>query len=590
MPSADHARVRSRPRLSVFLTPNQPTPGARLLARVVLHSRSPTPVDFVDIGLTGVERRYSHTSSDGKVTRSVYKTHTLVNLALRTEPTFLEVGESEYKAAFDLPRELPPSHVDDVGSVRYRLRVHVSVPWWPDRREEYELIVRPPPWRAPPAEPRVFATRTDGPKADEPYLELSLDSTSAALGARVSGAVSQLSKRPAKSFHVALVAINTARFRPHSHEVRRYEYALPRIPGHAGDATPFAIKLPETETPSFHGNLMKLDWVLTATANYGWGRSTSLSAPLLVAPIADPADALGAPRHVPPVGHARRAKIWAHVAAERGLACDRDSETMTGSFSGVTVRIKLEQRDDGLFSVAELGWPDLGIDLAVREKRWTDAVRAKAVIDDHRFFISCREPAQIKPLLGDSKGARRFARALLSFSEVTLDDDGAMLSAPGGGHRLDNLDEFVSSVVTIATFVGKTAGALPVPESARGWAPAWEDFAKVRDGRFVPGSVSVLGASWEGARINVSTEWEGTQPVHTQIWHALDPELDLTTEPRQSRLASALAKGITLRPDRTLVWRKAGLVSSPPDLEGPLTELATLARALASGDQRGPYR
>src|SRR5262249_1975954 len=115
--------MRSRP--SVQLRTTSPArPGGRLDVSVELTSTSETPVDFIDLRLTG---REIVSSGDDELTH----THLSIPPPLHG-PTTLARGTRSLRAAFTLPVALPPSYASERVSVRYALEVVVSIPWWPD--------------------------------------------------------------------------------------------------------------------------------------------------------------------------------------------------------------------------------------------------------------------------------------------------------------------------------------------------------------------------------------------------------------------------------------------------------------------------
>ncbi len=557
----------------------------------MLESRSVTPIEGVEMKLVGVERRYSHTRSSGNSSSRVYKTHTLVSLVSRTEPRELSVGKHEYRSVFDLPKPLPPSHTDAVGSVRYSLDVRVKIPWWPDRHDHYEVNVLPTPWRAAAEGGRVFATHPDGPVGGEAYIEATLDPTSASLGATLRGAVAVTSQKPVKEMKLYLVAMNEARFNASPFEVRRFEFTFRAPPTAGGQGAAFALALPKDESPSFDGALQRIRWHLEAKADLGWRRRASLLVPLVVAPLPPKESTAGASRHLPPVGRERRAKVWAHVAIRHGLANDADSETMTGSEGAVGLRIALEQRGDGLFSVATLTWPDLEIGLAIREKRWADTFSSSLTpVKDarfkSRFFVAGRDEAQVAALLG----GRSFVRALLTMPEATVEDDGALLAAQGGGHRLDNLDAFVGSVRAIAAAAGEALDRIPPPQAMEAFVPAWVAFAKLHQARLVLGSVSLRALYWEGVTLDIATEWEDGAPVRTRANHKLASEIDRSAAAIKKALDAASLHGVSLADDGTLSHVQAGALDDPQKLAPTLDALAATAKELTPSEKASPYR
>jgi hypothetical protein len=566
-------------------------PGDRLEVKAVLESRSVTPIECVEMRLNGTERRYSHTRTGNNTSSRVYKTHTLVALMSRTEPRKLDVGKYEYRTIFDLPKALPPSHADAVGSVRYSLDVRVKIPWWPDRHEHYEVNVLPTPWRAAPEGGRVFATHPDGPVGGEAYIEATLDPTAASVGGTLRGAIAVTSQKPVKQMKLYLVAMNEARFQAAPFEVRRFEFTLRAPPAAGGQGADFALALPKDESPSFDGALQRLRWHLEAKAELGWRRTAVLQVPLVVAPLPPKEASAGASRHLPPVGRERRAKVWAHVANRHGLVNDADSETMTGNVGAVGLRIALEQRGDGLFSVATLTWPDLEIGLAIREKRWADTFSSSLTpVKDarfkSRFFVEGRDDAQVAAVLA----GRSLVRDLMAMPEATLEDDGALLAAQGGGHRLDNLDAFVGSVRAIASAAGEALTRVPPPKAMLAAVPQWDAFARLHQARLVMGSVSLRELYWEGVTLDVATEWEDGMPARTRASHKLAGEVDRTAAAIKKALDEAAAHSVFLSDDGTLHHVREGALDDPSKLAPVLDALAAAAKDLTPSEKGSPYR
>ena len=395
--------MRSRPDLRVQIHPARPVVGSTFEVRAQLQSHSVTPIDRVEFTFSGVEHHYVRGAEPST-------SRTLLVQTGHTEPARLGIGAYDYRAQFRLEPGLPPTHQDALGGVGYTLGVRVTIPWWPDRHEQYTIVVALPPYDTAAQPPKVFASRALGPAADGIYLEATLDPGSAAVGRALSGAVSVTSDRSIASVTLSLVAKHETRPRGVSAEVRRLEFELPCASEARGDALYFSVAIPATESPSFETPLMRFQWQLEIRANARQGPHSTLIVPLVVAPQ-DSNTHAGDAHRLPPLGRERRASVWGFVAQEHAFVADTDHETMTSQIGDIDIRITVEQRADGLYSVASLHWPSAEIGLLLRERRFTDVFTKTVPLDDtafdERFVVVGREPRQVRALLSDRALAAR---------------------------------------------------------------------------------------------------------------------------------------------------------------------------------------
>lgn len=588
--------MRSRPKLDVFLSPKTPRPGDELSVRARLTSRSETPIRGLSFDLVGTERRYSHTSTVGSVSSSQYESIEIIRLRCVTPAEQLKVGNSSYEARFPLPEGAPPTFSSSISTVRYGLTVEVDIPWWPNRRSEYEVKVLPPPWRAEPRGPRVYATHRDGPQAGQLYIEATLDPLSASLGGKLRGAISlaNVSSR-ARAVKLSLVASDEARFESAKPavDIRRYDYVLAERPPASGVSLPFSIRIPENETPSFTSRLVRLSWSILVQVQVAWSDDVTLRIPIVIAPEAAAFGATAELERLPPVGRERRAQVWAHVAAKHGMTNDPSSELMTTQIGDVGLRVHLEDRDkQGLVSVATLSWPDLGIDLSLRERKWSDVLTRGVVPDlpdelEKRLAVTCREPEQGRAFL-----AGELVAAISALSDVAMDDEGALLATPGGGHRLEHLDRFVLAARTLAEAAHTAARRIPAPRAAASWEERWAEFAREHGGRLERGSLSVVGFSWGGVRFDLRSAWSDAGALAGQgLEHTLEEQADVDSEIAQVELAKAQRElsGLTLEASK-LTLACPTPVADPASLEPQLVRLERLVKALRGERSFGAYR
>ncbi|MFO0547116.1 MAG: hypothetical protein U0271_01945 [Polyangiaceae bacterium] len=486
--------MRSRPKLEVFVKPAHPTAGSTVVVTARLTSSSETPIDGVEFRLSGTERRFSHDSGGDNSTR-VFKTSSIVSLAARSNPEQLHVGTREVQASFPMPLYLPPTYEDPQSSIRYELTVRVDIPWWPDRVATYAIVVEPPRFRAEARGPVVFSTNTSGPQPKMPYIEVTFDPGALCRGGALSGAIS-VANLPAKTktIEAELVAINDATFpaSPPRAQTTRFAWHVPLVADGTETSSPFTLGIPEDVHPSFAAGLFTLGWALKFSASAGWGKGVELLVPVVIATDGpanvDPTKL----RRLPPVGRERRARVWALVAQRQGLENDAESETMRARVGPVELSIELESRkDEGLCSVATLVWPPLGIDLSVRERKWSDALSRGDLAEtdpafDKRFVARARERAQSGAFLeGD------LARMLAKTRSATLDDDGAVVMAIGvdtsssssrsssrsrGSSPPRSRARSAASHHPLAPRTGASRGATSRPCAAAGSSPAASPF------------------------------------------------------------------------------------------------------------------
>ncbi len=549
-------------------------------------------MDSIEVRLIGVERRYSYTHQHNNRSR-VYRTHTHVSLAAKIAGHTLTPGVFNHAVRFDLPPGLPPSYRDDYASVVYRLEVQVIIPWWPDRKVAYEVTIPPPSWPAAPTGAQVFVSNADGPRPDRVYLEASLDPGEAYLGGALRGVLSVANTKKVRRIKIGLDAFNTALF--HSTlpicNARRYEApAITELPAD-GQSTSFAIQIPPTEWPSFQAALFRHTWSLEIRAIGAWSEDVVMSIPIMVAPRAGAQAADGRLDRLPPVGHERRAKAWAFVAQRFGMENDAASEVMTKTVGPITMRIELEQREKhGLTSVATLSWPSTGTGVRVAERRWSDTLLGGGVtmddpMFDERFVVRAGEAAQARALLPPD-----VRRALASAHESVFEDDGAMLAASGGGHRLEQLEQFVAAAHALARAIEPALPLVPPPACASHCFAAWADYASAHDAVLERGSLSIRKLRLEGVEVDVENRFNDKGGhVETRVVHELDETLPLDTEAARRALEEAAAKGV-MHQEGTLWVRITPLPARPSDVEQELASFAKLARSLRPRGPLGPYR
>lgn len=384
-------------------------------------------------------------------------------------------------------------------------------------------------------------------------------------------------------------------------EVERYVYEIAGGAPADGQAVRFKVKLPAGAQPSLTGRFIEVSWYAEIRTVIALGSDVTLNVPFTVfRPPAD-ADARARPvAGVPPVGRERRSLVWAESARRHGLTCDAEEERMTLDLGATSLTVTLEPRKGGgLALVAAVAWPRLGIELAVAERRWVDAWSGNQVTIDapgfaERFTVRGREAEQVHAFL-DATSCRR----LLRFDEAAVGDEGATLLSSGTAQNVDELDVFVSRAVATARALGDAVQRVPPPAAMASCVPAWRAFAAALGGHFVIGEMSIHGATFGEAALALATEWskEGSPAATVLRFPLPEREGEAAAEPRHldgamQALVDGLAAQVTALEvgDHAVEARLPAPVADPATLEPILTGLAELARRLAGGAARGPYR
>jgi hypothetical protein len=586
--------MRSRPKVKTYLRPAIAAPGAPLDVEVVLTSASETPIDFVELRLEGQE-----SMQFGRYGAS----HVFLRQKVLHGARALGVGEYRLAGRFELPASLVPSYRGAAANVAYSLDVHVSIPWWPDRRQRFMIPVAPRPAPFAPT-PRTFLSTLEGPKGTAPFIEVSLDSTTLEIGGELAGAVSIANTRLASIRGVDLYLVGTERTTQGygSVEARRLRWRLLDRSPEEAMPVPFRVSLGRGIGIGLVAHLFELSWHLEVVADVVWGFDARLRVPVtLVAPATGATSARkDARRWVAPVGRARRALTWATVAEKHGLAVDAEQERMTATVGAIDLAIALQDRGAlGLYALATLRWPDLGLELHVEPRSLTDLFVREVDLGPgdaaRRVTVRAREDAQVRAVLGGEVLA-----ALAAFKEVHLDDEGGTLAAPGGAPTVAQLETFVTGALAATRALAFGVARVPPPQAMAPNVPAWGAFAQGHGARLAVGAMLIRDVRLGTEVGEIATLWSRTGEVEgTAVRVAMSPPLDapldlaspaLSQEARD--LASAItaeARGVRLGPD-ALEALVAGPLDDPASVEPLLEKLAMLARAVRGAPPTGPYR
>lgn len=417
--------MRFRPDVALFLKPAIAIAGDEVLVEAVLTSRSETPVDAIKMTLRGLE-------TAGFQGRGAFQ-RSIIGQRAAFGPRKLVKGENRVSARFPMPYDAPPSYRGTLLLIEYELDLEVTIPWWLDRRQKFVIPVSRRGTFNEPVAPKVYCNRQRTP--DALYMEATLDDERVEQGSVLTGVVSFANVSSARIKRVELQfksreSIGPARAQPlwHQDGATYVSTILDHAPKEGEPAT-FRVTFPRDAAMTFQSEHGRVEWTIAIVAVVSFGDDISINIPIKVTPPSR----MGRQRRraeLPPVGRERRAKVLQAAAQRLELDFDGAREELRSTAASSTISIRLEPHEGrGLVAVTELAWPALGLELELRERRWTDAFADELAIDDapfrKRFHVSAKEKERASLVLdGDVRSA------LSGFTEVELDDDGAMLARP----------------------------------------------------------------------------------------------------------------------------------------------------------------
>ncbi len=552
--------IKSRPRVKV-IAPPELTPGETFEAKILLEADRPVPINALTVRFVGVEE-----VTVGRGDHSASQSRTVADLAGKLAGRGrLEPGVRSYPFSFRLPKDLPPSFEGRVATVRYRYDVHVDIPWWPDRRASFEARVGFDEWYEPGAQPVLVASDVEGPKAREPYVELSLGADVLGPGEALTGAVALgNSDRVAyRGLELALVGLCTSTVgrRHDSEEIGRVGSALP-LPARGSESITFSRRLPEAIFPTWQASQWNLDWIVEVRANVLGANDVVLRTPVTVLPQRT---RKRRERAAPPVvGRERVELIWRDVAREHGL--EWSAGAMHGKAGGCAVTVTRETRDKGNVLLAELTYPSLRMGLTTRA-RLLGGRKREARDEAQAAWLAKRLPA-------------------CHGCELEVGDERARLEQRGAGQDPDRLSEFVATALELARAMPRPE-EVPPPGALEKWLPGWRALANVLEGTLHAADLSATG-KLGGCEVAVLHDYPSRGRASTRLTAKSPGRLRMTSEefPWDSLgepAAELRVKGASLRALGDRLELALPLQTDPEPLLPKLRALARLARSLSAG-------
>ncbi len=571
-------------------------PGERFGIEVVLVSKTETPVDFIETTLRGVE-----TAIVGEGKGQYQREFEVLRQQARETPKVLTPGERRYPYSLDLPRSAPPSYRGVRASLVYSIAVHVSIPWWPDRRVEYGL----PVLALPPASPLAITPRlgasAQGPQPGKVYAEVSVDRDVLEPGGVLVGAVS-VSNTGASRVRRVLATLTTTETitapAQAAASLDRMSVLLCHGSPPEGEAIPFRLRVPEGVPATFVAGAFRLDWCLVVRVDVAFAADAVAVIPLVVVrtpPGATPRP----PGRYYPVGRDRFSLVWASVSKKLGMALDADGRTLRSSAGEASLAVQAAYDGKAYTLRVELAWPSLGIGLFVRTRSWMDIAgwKSPSQAAQEHLVIRGREPEQLAAILDEP-----LLDVLATYTSVSVDDEHATLELGIPGTNAPELEEVCRSALSILKRVAHWPELTPPPRTVAPLVDAWRAFARNASGSLETGSLSLRHCSLGVDRYSVETHWVATdQALEMVVTFPLDPPLEdepALDSPSLTQEARDLWQGVEQQTTdlevtrEQLTWRAPppGAVGDPATLLPAIEQTGRLVRALRRGVSAGPYR
>jgi hypothetical protein len=483
------------------LHPAAAIPGEELLAEVRLESDRPRATTGIEVSLTGVERLNVPGPAPER---------TLFRLAASFPAEVLSSGERRYRVPFLIPKDAPPSFRGRMLRIHYEIRLRVGLSWWPDVDRRFDLVVRPRP-RPHLEEPRIFTGALD-PRSGDARAEATLASTELAPGEALIGAVSVLhAPKRSGALEVALVAREHV---PDYGTTETVRYVARIAEGVVvGEAVRFGVRLPDGAPPTCSGSLGRCAWTAEISHVTAFSRDPLLAIPFEVT-SRETGDSARAPSRVQLVGRSRRKDLWRRLASRAGLRFDEASDAIVVERRGVEAELAARDDIEGAPRiVAKLRFPRLGLELSLRERKWSDHLGPAAVPGlganfDHRYVLHAREAELARAVLTEP-----VKRALLAVDGARLDEVDGELWLAGTGLDESTVRSLIEHCLVVVDELGTALVSMPLPRLAAPFAERWRGFASARGARFVRGEVAVEGLSLGEHRAGFGIVWEGPERI-----------------------------------------------------------------------------
>lgn len=598
------ALIKRRPEIRVVTAP-EIVAGDSVAGDVILVAEEAVKIDWVRVSLIG-EEHGAVGSGKSRTTKEVELIHRFATLAGEGE---LAAGEHRFGFSIPTATNLPPSYEGRAAHTRYHLEVRVSIPWWPDAKKRYEIVLRPAVAAAEhPGNPLVLSSRPAGPEGTDAHVEISLAQSVLAPGDTLRGAIA-LSNVEHNRYHRVIFELRTVeqvvlgRFTRGVTKTKQFRYLVDVSTTGEGEQQELTLALPGTMAPSYESHLWTLSWELRVIVDIRWALDLKfdLAIPVVGHRFRDPSKAA-----LPPaVGSPRVEAAWVQVAEDLGL--ELVSASLRGDFDGVAVHVFREHRGGaGIFLVGTLKYPDLHLDLSIApgtgvfRNTARDGLQLGNEWFDSRHEVRCRDEGQARAFLAT------LLEPLAEIASVQMDDDTLFTDLENNGTVSADLVRFAAPLVSLAKRISRARREIPPPAAAAASVPIWQDLAAKLDGELDPSSMIVTGR-FRGRRVRIETTWtpDGTPAeIATTVGLAepIDAEAAGDFRPAlvMDQLPDALPSGVrpllesltslveTVKIRRDHVAAATPWLAKPHDALSLVRTLSEIAEVLSPGV--GPYR
>jgi hypothetical protein len=492
----------SAPKVNVY-APGTVFVGTLCKIEIEVVAGADTRIEFVDARVTGYQG-WSVGAGKSRVVQRV----TFPELRSRLmDAGVLPSGTTRLALQFTLPPGTPPSHQIDPAWANLELRVHVSIPWWPDGRYRFVLPVRVPP--ALPVIRTPVAIHSKTAAADKPRIEISLASSRLVAGETAVGscAIFHMDDRKPRDVELSFVPVLTLHGRGRARERRGNPFGvrLTLPAGSAGTSVPFQIALPAAMVPTFETVSHSLSWWLVASSGSFFGGKVDVALPL---DIVDASAASLTTKLVaaPRLADERVASLFARFAADGDWQVGEE-HALERTAGDADMRISYAYRgQDGTYLVTRLAGPSLGLGLAVTPSSslrhvFFEDIEVEIATWDRAHLVHARSAAQTIPPL------RAIVPTLLEVTGlgklVRWTDDEIMFERKVLSVELGDLVTTASLLGRVAAALDGARGVVAPPDEVTVDVDEWRELARWLHGRLALGDLSIEDGVLDHARVEL---------------------------------------------------------------------------------------
>lgn len=530
---------------SVPLLPTRPT--VRLMAPRVVVPGVPFEVTVQLEAKKQVEIEWCDLEARGRAIHGESITPVMLPLGARLSARrVLDVGTTTFPCRLTLPVTAPRSCVA-VGAgtrIAYEVIVRASIPWWPDAMGHFALQVGSAATGPVAGEARVGVSRREGPKAGQPYAEISVGSDVVEVGGVIDGNAALRDLGFSSSAHVSLRAYET---RPGGNPSHVAAWTIPLQRNEAGTAW-FAFRVPADLTPSLKAGSFELSYWLSVEGHSMGGARVSASVPIV---IVDRGRASQKQRLVAPhVGDARLEELFVAVGEAEGASVE-PGPTLVVRRGEAQARVTRELAKTGTRLSVSATYPSLSLDLHVHEpalavlaRRGRGAARRAGL--SPRCVVTSRDDVQGAELVA------RIAPHLTRAASIDVSDTALRFVVPTPANDKASIARVVRDV---RAMLDRLIEPAPMPSAIAGSTAAWVELARDLAGELSTGDASITAVTSE-AEIEITTTFDAGGAASGTLVR-VSPEREMRVE-RPLTIDRALPEALAVGAEaRTLLERLA---------------------------------